>query len=177
MSDVDQASSRYWQTTTTASGIFLRNENNSFADANQVYVRYCSSDAWMGDTAAYQEQFRGIPTVQAVFNDLLTSMGLGRGSQVLFGGCSAGARGAMVHLDNVAALLQPMGISVRGLLDSGLWVDFAPMTTTGMGGTLINQAAMVYGFANTSAIISPACAAAYPGEECASRIAGRSAFV
>ena len=171
MSDVDQASSRYWQTTTEASGIFSRSSNNSFASANLVYARYCSSDAWMGNTFMWEEQFRGAPTIYALFQDLMTTMGLGSGAQVLFGGCSAGARGAMVHLDNIVAWMAGFGIGVRGLLDSGLWVDVEPVSDSGMGGTLLNQAADVYGFANVSSVIPDDCAAAYPGEEYKARAA------
>jgi hypothetical protein len=166
MSDVDQASSKYWQQSTKASGIFSRSANNSaFATANFVYVRYCSSDAWMGNTFMWQEEFRGAPTIYAVFDDLMTNMGLAAGAKLLFGGCSAGARGAMVHLDNVVAMLAKEGIEARGLLDSGLWIDVQPVTNTGMGGTLLKQAQDVYGFANVTSVISEACAAAYPGEE------------
>ncbi len=131
----------------------------------QVYVRYCSSDAWMGNTAMWEEQFRGAPTVYAVFRDLMATQGLAAGAKLLFGGCSAGARGAMVHLDNVVAMLAQEGIEARGLLDSGLWVDFPPITDTGMAGTLLNQAEDVYGFANVSSVISADCAAAYPNQE------------
>ena len=166
MSDVDQASSKYWQQSTKASGIFSRSANNSaFATANFVYVRYCSSDAWMGNTFMWQEEFRGAPTIYAVFDDLMTNMGLAAGAKLLFGGCSAGARGAMVHLDNVVAMLAKEGIEARGLLDSGLWIDVQPVVNTGMGGTLLKQAQDVYGFANVTSVISEACAAAYPGEE------------
>jgi hypothetical protein len=165
MSDVDQASSKYWQTSTEASGVFSRSSNNSFASANMVYVRYCSSDAWMGNAVSFSEQFRGAPTVYAVFTDLLTNMGLAAGAKLLFGGCSAGARGAMVHLDNVVAMLAQEGIEARGMLDSGLWIDFEPVTNIGMGGTLLDQAEFVYGFANTSSVIPADCAAAYAGQE------------
>jgi hypothetical protein len=71
----------------------------------------------------------------------------------------------MVHLDNVATYFDSYGITVRGLLDSGLWVDFQPVEDySGMGGTLLNQAKMIYDFANVSSVIPEACAAAYPGE-------------
>jgi len=173
MSDVDQASSKYWQRSTKASGIFSRSANNSaFAAANLVYVRYCSSDAWMGNTFMWEEEFRGAPTVYAVFDDLFANMGLASGAQLLFGGCSAGARGAMVHLDNVVAMLAQQGVQARGLLDSGLWLDVEPVTNTGMGGTLLKQTEYVYGFANVSSVIPADCAAAYAGEEykwCVSR--------
>ena len=119
----------------------------------------------MGNTYMWQEQFRGAPTIYALFEDLQVNMGLASGAKVLFGGCSAGARGAMVHLDNIVAMMAPLGIEVRGMLDSGLWIDFTPVTDSGMGGTLLNQAADVYAFANVSSVIPEDCAAAYPGEE------------
>jgi Pectinacetylesterase len=165
MSDVDQASSKFWQPSTLASGIFSREANNSFSEANMVYVRYCSSDAWMGNVVAWDEYFYGAPTVYAVFEDLMANMGLASGAQVLFGGCSAGARGALVHLDNIASWMSTYGIEVRGLLDSGLWIDYVPLTNGGMGGTLVNQAEYVYGFANVSSVIPEDCAQAYQGEE------------
>jgi hypothetical protein len=64
MSDVDQASSKFWTPSTLASGIFSREANNSFSQANMVYVRYCSSDAWMGNAASWDEYFYGAPTVR-----------------------------------------------------------------------------------------------------------------
>ena len=130
----------------------------------------------MGNTYMWEEQFRGAPTIYALFHDLMNTMGLGPGAKVLFGGCSAGARGAMVHLDNIVTWMDGYGIEVRGLLDSGLWVDVEPVSDTGMGGTLLNQAADVYGFANVSSVIPDDCADAYPGEEykCACRgVAGQ----
>ena len=59
----------------------------------------------MGDTEAFGYQFRGQSILSAVLNDLQSAKGLASGSRLLFGGCSAGARGAMVHLDSVAAAL------------------------------------------------------------------------
>ena len=149
----------------------------------------------MGNVAMWGEQFRGQATVYAVLQDLLTRQNLASGAQLLFGGCSAGARGAMVHLDGVAAYLQAYGVQVRGLLDSSLWVDVTPAqnkgTAANMGDSLLDQAQAraqgaesrsicgldcgteegppgvqaVYGFANTTAIISEACAAAYPSAQ------------
>jgi hypothetical protein len=112
----------------------------------------------------FEEQFRGAATVLAVFQDLQTNMGLSSGAQVLFGGCSAGARGAMVHLDNVAQMLAPAGITVRGLLDSSLWVNFPPMDPSAvMGSSLLNQTYLASLFLNADSLIPAACAAAYPG--------------
>jgi hypothetical protein len=50
---------------------------------------------------------------------LVSNFTIGPGSRLLFGGCSAGARGEMFTLDYVPAML-------RGFLDSPLWVGIQP---------------------------------------------------
>jgi hypothetical protein len=63
--------------------------------------RYCSSDLWSGDVGAsaatFGYEFRGSRIVAAVMQDLMQRHGLGSkdGTRLLFGGCSAGAIGAM----------------------------------------------------------------------------------
>ena len=52
----------------------------------------------MGDVEAYGMQFRGQAIVSAVLTELQTQRGLAPGARMLFGGCSAGARGVMVHV-------------------------------------------------------------------------------
>ena len=135
---------------------------NPWAAAQMVYVAYCSSDAWFGDAEAFGLQFRGQAILAAVLADLQAQRGLGAGGQMLFGGCSAGARGVMAHLDNVAAALP--GVAVRGLIDSGLWVDAEPADPSTTE-SLMMQTQQVYAFANAGALIPAACAAAYPGAE------------
>lgn len=159
----DQVSSTGWGSSTIAGGIFSRDASqNPWSSANMAYVRYCSSDAWMGDTEAFGMQFRGQSIVTAALTDLLAFHGLAPGARLLFGGCSAGARGAMVLLDSVAHMMQPSGIEVRGMLDSAFWIDVQPNSDSALGGSLLEQAQLVYGFANTSGVISAECAAAYP---------------
>ena len=66
--------------------------------------RYCSSDIWSGDAPAsnntFGYTFRGSRIVAAVMNGLMAKQGLGSkpGTRLLFGGCSAGAIGAMNNL-------------------------------------------------------------------------------
>jgi hypothetical protein len=160
----DQVSSNGWSTTTEVGGIFSRDaaQNPVWATANFVYVRYCSSDAWMGDAEAFGMQFRGQTLVHATIEDMISTQGMGAGSRLLFGGCSAGARGTMAHLDNVAAMLGGIGIEVRGMLDSSLWVNIQPLSSDALGGSLLDQAQLVYGFANTTGVLSPQCQEAYP---------------
>lgn len=72
----------------------------------------------MGDAAAFGLQFRGGAVVRAVLADLVRRRGLGRRGlagappRLLFGGVSAGSRGAMVHLDYVKEML-PLEPAVR----------------------------------------------------------------
>lgn len=129
--------------------------------ASVAYVGYCSSDAWFGNAEAFRFQFRGQSIVAAALQDLLQFRGLKPGARLLFGGCSAGARGAMVHLDNVAAALD--GIEVRGLLDSGIWIDAQP--TSESVEPLAEETQQVFAFADPGALIPAACAAMYPGAE------------
>ena len=56
--------------------------------------------------------------VSAIFADLAANQGLAPGADVTFGGCSAGARGALLTLDYVGDML-PSGSTLKGLLDSG----------------------------------------------------------
>jgi hypothetical protein len=100
--------------------------------------------------------------IEATLADLALNRGLGASAQVLFGGCSAGARGAMFNLDYVAQYL-PAGASVRGLLDSALWLDLTPPDTAEV--TLQAQAQGVFTLVNPAARIPADCAAAYPGSE------------
>ena len=116
---------------------------NPWAAAQMVYVAYCSSDAWFGDAEAFGLQFRGQAILAAVLADLQAQRGLGAGGQMLFGGCSAGA---------------------RGVIDSGLWVDAEPADPSTTE-SLMMQTQQVYAFANAGALIPAACAAAYPGAE------------
>ncbi|KAH8070288.1 pectin acetylesterase [Aureococcus anophagefferens] len=88
-------------------GIFSEDPaaNRPLHGAHKAYVPYCSSDAHMGDGEKFGLQFRGRRIVDAVLADLAAHKGLGDADLVVFGGGSAGGRGAMVHLDRAAATL------------------------------------------------------------------------
>ena len=78
-----------------------------FADANLVYLPYCSSDAHMTDTV---KDVPGYGTFQMRGRKMaLAAVKLLVGSQkenqlILFGGTSAGGRGSMVTIDAVRYL-------------------------------------------------------------------------
>jgi len=112
-------------------------ESSPLSQAHIAYVRTCSNDAFLGDispsprsttrTPFDRWHFRGARIVEAVFLDLRARTGLGAYStdRVLYGGCSAGARGALVSLDYVAASLAGKA-QVLGLFDSPFWVPIDP---------------------------------------------------
>lgn len=134
-------SSKHYTETRTAGGIFSSDESESpLWNANKAYLAYCSSDGHMGlvgtddkaDTL-WNWKFRGQAIVRAMINHLMTVQGLGEeGKQhtVVFGGSSAGGRGAMTHLDQVAKKLSEANVKTLGLLDSPLYLDLDPLDPT-----------------------------------------------
>ena len=116
------------------SGIFASDEKYStLYDANKAYLKYCTSDGHMGDIDnpdGSEYRFRGQRTVNAMIEFLMNNKSLGSDPNdlVLFGGFSAGARGAMVHLDQIAYRLKmEKGLTVKGILDSPLYLDVDPL--------------------------------------------------
>jgi hypothetical protein len=102
--------------------------NPDFAHFNHVFLHYCSSDGYAGDTERVIDgttwQFRGKVIVDALIEQLLTTSIDGRptlaaATEVLIAGSSSGAMGVHNNLDRIAARLAP--ISVKGIADSA-WV-------------------------------------------------------
>ena len=103
----------------------------SLENANRVYVPQCTSDAHMGNSSRFGMQFRGHAVITALFAALVQ---LGLGSQphttLIFGGGSAGGRGAIVHIDYTAGMLVQGGLSpdaaasirVVGFFDAAVWL-------------------------------------------------------
>eukprot|EP00440_Ansanella_granifera_P054762 gb/GFBE01059367.1/.p1 GENE.gb/GFBE01059367.1/~~gb/GFBE01059367.1/.p1 ORF type:complete len:400 (+),score=85.60 gb/GFBE01059367.1/:1-1200(+) len=157
-------SSKEWPSEMPVVGLFYDESSAKLRDANKVFVHYCTSDAHMGDSSAFGWQFRGSRVVQATLKDLVGRRGLGSAQhQLLFGGGSAGARGAMVHLDFVPSMLGDAAnnVEVFGFLDSPLYVDMPPYG--GLGTNFPGLAAVtekVHSFANV-AHLGEECAAAY----------------
>jgi hypothetical protein len=161
-------SSTGWQPVIAEEGLFSTLPDgaaNPFASANKVFLKYCSSDSWLGDagasSATFGYNFRGARIVAATIASLQALHGLGAtpGQQLIFGGCSAGGRGAMGSLDEVAALLP--GVNVRGFIDAAAWVDVDP-AVPGLQ-TLQEQAALQTAF--LQAPVPAACTAVYSGTE------------
>lgn len=160
-------------------GIFSINPHrNCMAGANLIQVAYCSSDAWVGNVAAADTPlstlkntngglgwaFKGQRIVEAMLAIAAANLGMGQlpNTRLLFGGCSAGARGAMFNLDYVQALV-PAGIEVRGFLDSPMWVDVVPFESNIT--SLENETQAIFDLVNPTARLGTGCAGYYPQEE------------
>lgn len=120
-------SSSHWPPTKTfEDGIFLM-EAGGWAEANLVYLPYCSSDAHMGDTQELTGelgtiQYRGRRLVREAISRLVGQKPVQR---IVFGGTSAGGRGSMVLIDGLGELLHPT-TKVWGAHDSGAYQDIPP---------------------------------------------------
>lgn len=159
-------SSTKYEATISPNGLFYPMDDEILANANKAYVKYCTSDAHMGNGEGFGFQFRGGVVVQAVLKDLIATHGLGGGTGrdlVIFGGGSAGGRGSMVHLDYVSEMLGSAAshVDVVGFLDSPAWIDIEPISESFPGFPYIVQ--HVHSYANVEHLGS-ACTEAYPND-------------
>ena len=166
----DQKSSKNWVSTYSAAGIF-ESTDARLKNANLVYVGYCTSDAYAGavTSSPVNFAFMGRAVVKAVFDDLMATQGLGNvsGTRVLYGGCSAGARGAMFNADAVGAQLTgALGANLvryGTLLDSGFYQDIEPYDAALPSLMYITQQATA--LQGSAPFALPACAEKYPGDD------------
>ncbi|XP_039965268.1 palmitoleoyl-protein carboxylesterase NOTUM [Bactrocera tryoni] len=119
----------------------LPEENPYWHSANHVLVPYCSSDSWSGtrDTIDENAKFRfmGAVILRNVIAELIP-LGLGRipGAELLLVGSSAGGLGVMLNLDRITNYLQQerkLMVTVRGVSDSGWFLDREPYTPATVG--------------------------------------------
>ena len=83
----------------------IREENPHLWNANHIYVPYCSSDSWSGDSPARSStglSFLGSRIVKQVIRELVPN-GLYDARLLLLVGSSAGSAGI---LDRIASLLE-----------------------------------------------------------------------
>ncbi|GMI05927.1 hypothetical protein TrLO_g5621 [Triparma laevis f. longispina] len=162
-------SSTGWSSEREVGGIFDSDYETLNEDSVWVNVPYCSSDGWMGnlDNQEVGFEFRGHEIVKAAIETVQERWSVGEDDTVIFGGASAGARGAMVHLDMVAEFFNDS--NVYGVLDSPLWIDLDPPNYSTVG--LLEQTQKVYevsGVGEVSGkdgVITDNCASSFDGEE------------
>ncbi|KAL5228589.1 hypothetical protein ABZP36_016854 [Zizania latifolia] len=99
-------------------------DNPDFYSWNRVKIRYCDGASFAGDT--YNEalglHFRGQRIWEAIIEHLLDA-GMASAEQVLLTGCSAGGLAAILHCDQLRALLPDAATTVKCLSDGGLFLD------------------------------------------------------
>jgi hypothetical protein len=168
-------SSKGWGANYDGNGIF----NSSYpglANINVGFAPYCSSDGWSGNIGAsnvpFNFNFRGAEIVTAIFKDLASKHGMGSttGTRIMYGGCSAGARGALFNLDRIATLVNSNALFPRanlaafgGLLDSAFWVDIPPPNTSIV--PLYDQVKDVFVMANSSGTLSQKCLSSFAPDD------------
>ncbi|XP_006645824.2 pectin acetylesterase 3 [Oryza brachyantha] len=98
-------------------------DNPDFHSWNRVKIRYCDSGSFAGDAFSQESglQFRGQRIWGATIQHLL-DVGMASAEQVLLTGCSAGGLAAILHCDQLRALL-PAAATLKCLSDGGLFLD------------------------------------------------------
>ena len=166
-------SSKAWEPTASYNGLLSPLEPR-LADSNRVFLRYCSSDGWLGSSAApVFPGFRmmGRSYVGAVLADLAKSRGLGAAAAttLLLTGCSAGARGALFNAEfffqRAAALLPNTALQPAVLMDSHFWMDMVPLSPKATPFRTQVQDVFALVGAGAPGYLNAACTAAFPGEE------------
>ncbi|XP_050515661.1 palmitoleoyl-protein carboxylesterase NOTUM [Diabrotica virgifera virgifera] len=127
-----------WPETKDVGGLLSPNmkENPFWWNANHVFVPYCTSDSWSGTKPPSSNDmfsFMGSFIVRQVVRDLIP-LGLENSTDLILSGSSAGGTGVMLNLDYVKELLHEelmlTQINVRGVTDSGWFLDRTPYTPT-----------------------------------------------
>ena len=131
-----RVSSNHWPAFHAVKGGILSSDerlNPHYADANHVYVPYCSSDSWSGTYVSpdpsKKPSFLGALIVREVVRELIEYQQLLFSEELFLAGSSAGGTGVLVNVDPVAAMLAEGGVKVRGIVDSGWFLDNDPFSS------------------------------------------------
>ena len=161
--------SSHYTTTIQKTGVFDDDEIlNPMSKSNKIYVPYCTSDGWMGNGQSDKYSFKGQKVIEAVLATLSSTpynMGHTSNDNLLFSGCSAGGRGAMVNLDYIPSLVpQFTRGAIIGMLDSALYINIQPYASGVV--SLGNQSLNVYSYANCSGrVYGSACGDIYKNKD------------
>jgi hypothetical protein len=157
-------SSKYFANTITVRGFLDSSPSKTpLWGANKAYLGYCSSDGYMGDTAASNDtwgyHFRGQSLVRAMITALINDHSMNSATTIVFAGSSAGARGVMTHLNSITQQMFPPYALLVALLDSPYYLDIEPYSTSFQG--FDYQEKQKYLYYNTTGIISKECGETY----------------
>jgi hypothetical protein len=173
-----------------ADAVFGREPTNLLGNANQVWLYYCSSDAWAGRAAdvvltnpddaseRFRMHVRGHDIAMAVFDVLLagavtsddgivTMPSLADATEVVVTGTSAGGGGVINNGDAVAALFDPGSTQVWLVIDALLGPDLGDIDDAVIASAVEDafSAAAAATNAATNAFQDESCAAAHGGAD------------
>lgn len=141
------------------------------SNANLVYLKYCTSDGWIGASDApfsdFSFQLQGRAYVDAAFKTLASDFGFGSAAdtQLLFSGCSAGARGALFNTYRVAKLARSLAGSnlskFGAMYDSAFWIDMEPLVPAATSFKTQVQDAFALFNVSGPGVLDPVCMATY----------------
>lgn len=109
-----------------------KNQNPLMYNWNTVWVKYCDGGSYAGDRVVVHNgqtlHFKGRDNRLSTIHTLLMSFGMREAQEILLAGCSAGALGIYLGLDDMSALIKEHSIystvKVRGMADSGFFLDY-----------------------------------------------------
>eukprot|EP01041_Mallomonas_annulata_P000132 gene132-211_t len=107
-----------------------RFDNPLLYNFNTVYVRYCDGGSYAGNTAVIVNgttlYFHGMHNRNEVIKNLLSGQGMSDATEVLISGCSAGALGVYLGIDEMSQIIHNINpkTKVLGLADSGFFLDY-----------------------------------------------------
>lgn len=147
-------------------------------------MKYCDGGSLAGDSkVTYMNRtlyFHGKRNRDSLIRTLLTKYGMSSATDVLISGCSAGALGVFLGIDQIADIIRAANprIRVRGLADSGFFMEFArPNITYYVDGynspvvdgqlNFVKAMSHMYNFMNISSGTHPDCVRAFSnGSQC-----------
>jgi hypothetical protein len=97
---------------------------------NTVHVRYCDGTSYAGDASFTLNKttlhFRGKANRDSTIMSLVSTYGMSEASEVVLAGCSAGALGLFLGIDQLATIITRANKAIRvsGLADSGFFLDY-----------------------------------------------------
>uniref|UniRef100_A0A6B2L9L2 Pectin acetylesterase n=1 Tax=Arcella intermedia TaxID=1963864 RepID=A0A6B2L9L2_9EUKA len=131
---------------------------------NKVLFKYCDGSFYMGEnsTITYYNgsalYFRGFRNVVAMYNKLVSGFNLNKGTDFVISGCSAGGVATFFLVDLWKSRL-PAGSKVRGLPDSGFFIDYQGNEKSRMVSAALRW---IFKYSNGTKNLKSDCRAAHP---------------
>ena len=191
--EVNSVTSQYWGDTETfeLGSILNAGSDTRFGEANVIYARYCSSDAWIGNrpadvafnstsTTDNNIHFRGRAIVKAVLQDLQAVHGMSTVTpqKVVLAGSSAGSRGVLHNLNHMKTDFASYGwnqVSTYGIIDSGLYLIQPTVDWTKSDLDVQARGVVSYNYADVDPICKSEMAAQYPNNAQGAEVSSQDA--